>query len=97
MKVFVIAHRKKERKPEDFQPLVEAEDRRTFEYYRDGLLREVYSRSDGQGAIGVLECDSMDHARRLIADLPMVKAGLLDVDIYGAAPYRAIAQLAGQQ
>lgn len=94
MKVFVIFQRREDAKPEAFQELVGPEDKHAFGLYREDIIREVYSRDDGNGAIAVLECENVDTARRLMADLPMVKAGLLDLDIFGALPYRGIAQLA---
>lgn len=94
MKVFVILSCKAGTTQEHFQPLVDAEDRHAFALYGQDVLREMYSRADGQGAIGVLECPSVEDAKRLMSELPMVKAGLLDVEVFGAAPYRGIAQRA---
>jgi hypothetical protein len=57
---------------------------------RDEVVREIYSRTDGKGAILVLECDDEAHANRLVGELPLAKAGLLNFEIYGTKPYRGI-------
>ncbi|MBT7976464.1 MAG: superoxide dismutase [Rhodospirillaceae bacterium] len=93
MKVFVTFTRKAHATAEDFQRLIEAEDKYAFALYGGDKIREMYSRADGQGAIAVLECDDADHANALMAELPMVKKGLLDVECHGALPYAGIAAL----
>ena len=45
-------------------------------------MREFYLRADHQpGAVLVLECDDVTEAERLVAALPMAKAGLLDFEL----------------
>jgi len=51
-------------------------------------VREIYSRSDGKGALLVLEADDEEHARKILDELPMVEANMITVDIYGTKPYR---------
>jgi hypothetical protein len=92
VKVIVIAHRKEDASPEDFAPHADSEANHALGMYRDEIIREVYSRADGKGAIMVLECDDEEHAGRLVAELPLARAGLLSFDIYGARPYRGIVQ-----
>ncbi len=92
MKVVVIATRKQDAKAEDFAPYLEAEANAALALYRDDFVREIYSRADGKGAVVVLECNDVAHAERVLAQLPMVKAGLLSVEFYGVKPYRGIVQ-----
>lgn len=92
MKVVAIATRKQDAKPEDFAPHLDAEANAALSLYRDEFIREIYSRTDGKGAIVVLECNDVAHAERVLAQLPMIKAGLLSVEIYGVKPYRGIVQ-----
>ncbi len=92
MKVIVVAHRKEDAKPEEFAPYLDAEANHVLCLYRDGYVREIYSREDGKGAIVVLECDDVAHAQRLVDALPLAKAGLLRTEIYGTKPYRGIVQ-----
>jgi len=94
MKVIVIATRKEDAKPEDFAPHLEAEVKHALGMYRDEVVREIYSRADGKGAIVVLECDDIAHAERLMAGLPLAAVGLLSFEFYGTKPYRGIVQYA---
>lgn len=92
MKIVAIATRKPDAKPEAFAPYLEAESNAVMAHYRDEIVREIYSRTDGKGAVVVFECNDVAHAERLVAQLPLVKAGLLSVEIYGVKPYRGIVQ-----
>ena len=58
--------------------------------YRDEIVREIYNRTDGKGAIVVLECKDEEEAKRLVGELPLAKVGLLSFEIYGTKPYRGI-------
>lgn len=95
MKVVVIATRKQDAKPEDFAPHLEDEVKVALGMYRDEYVREIYSRSDGKGAVVVLECNDIAHAEQLMAGLPLAAAGLLSFEFYGTKPYRGIVQYAG--
>ena len=94
MKVLAIATRKADAKPEDFAPHLEPEVGVALSLYRDEFVREIYSRTDGKGAILVLECDDEAHALKLLNTLPLSEAGLLNFEIYGTKPYRGIVQYA---
>ena len=94
MKVIVIATRKQDAKPEDFEPHLDAEVKHALGMYRDEAVREIYSRADGKGAIVVLECEDVSHAERLMSGLPLAAAGLLNFEFYGTKPYRGIVQYA---
>ena len=92
MKIVAIATRKQDAKPEDFAPHLEAEVNVALTFYRDEFVREIYSRTDGKGAVIVFECSDVAHAERLFAQLPLFKAGLLSAEFYGVKPYRGIVQ-----
>lgn len=90
MKVVVVATRKADAKPEEFAPYLEEEANHALRMYRDEIVREIYNRTDGKGAIVVLECKNEEHAMQLVGELPLAKAGLLSFEIYGTKPYRGI-------
>jgi hypothetical protein len=62
--------------------------------YSEDVVREIYSRADGKGAVVVLECNDVAHAEQLMAGLPLAAAGLLTFEFYATKPYRGIVQLA---
>lgn len=88
MKVFAVATRKPGFGPEDFQPHLAAESRRAAEMYRDGHIREIYSRADGQGAVLVFEAADADAVRALMDTLPLVEKDMLTYEVYGTGAYR---------
>lgn len=51
-------------------------------------MREILRREDGKGAILLMEVASEEQARKICADLPYAKLGMLGFDIYGTLPGR---------
>lgn len=92
MKIFVVATRTG--KAEDIAPHLAAEAKKALQFVADDFFREIYSRTDGNGAILVIEADSVEAAKQRCSDLPLVAAGLLDLEFYPVGPYRAIVALA---
>ena len=92
MKVIVVATRKPDAAADAFTPYLAEESNMALSLYRDGYVREIYSRDDGKGAVVVFECDDVAHAERLFSELPLAKAGLLSAQFYGTRPYRGIVQ-----
>mgnify|MGYP001412918402 FL=1 len=90
MKIFVVATRNQDRPAEDFAPLMDPEADFALKLYKEGFIREIYSRTDGKGALVVVEADNEEEAVNKLSDLPLAKAGLLSFDIYGTTAYRGI-------
>ena len=65
--------------------LRETQQARTL--YAEGHLRQIWYRDDVPGACILWEADSEEHVRTLVATLPLVQAGLLDVTIVPLKPY----------
>jgi hypothetical protein len=86
MRVFVIAHKSEAHTADDFAAYLEAEETHCLKLYADGTMREILRRSNGKGAILVMEVDSEDQARAICADLPFAKQGMLSFDFYAALP-----------
>lgn len=94
MKIVVVATRSDKFAPEDFAPLLPAESKKALQLFSEDVVREIYSRQDGKGAILVLEADSEDAARARLAELPLAEAGMLEFDLYPVSPYRGIVAIA---
>lgn len=88
MRFVAIAHRSEKHKPEDLAPHLEAESAHALKLFADEKVRELYSRSDGKGAVLVLEAENEEEAEQILNGLPMVKLGLLSFEVYGIKPYR---------
>ena len=75
--------------------LLKAEARKAWELYQSGILRELYFTADTHEAVLMLECDSADEAPRKLAELPLVKAGLIDFRIMPLIAYPGFERLFG--
>ncbi len=78
---------------EAFEPYLEAEAARVWGLYEAGVFREIYFRADRPEAVLVLECASVEEADRVLAGLPLVKAGLITFDLLPLIPYPGFARL----
>ena len=90
MKIFVVATRNEDRPAEDFAPLMDPEADYALKLYKEGFVREIYSRTDGKGALVVVEATNEETALETLSKLPLAKAGLLSFEIYGTTAYRGI-------
>ncbi len=78
---------------ERFGPHLKAEALKVWELYQTGVLREIYFRQDRSAAVLVLECESVQAAREMLAALPLVEKGLITFDLIPLAPYPGFARL----
>jgi muconolactone delta-isomerase len=76
-----------------FQPLLQAEAERAWALYQEGLIRELYFRSDRHEAVLMLECDNLGAAAQALNSLPLVQAGLITFDLIPLEPYTGFARL----
>ena len=94
MKVLAIGHPRSGVRWEDIAPYVGEQARSVWERYEIDQVREFYLRADHQpGAVLVLECDDVMEAERLVAELPISEADLLDFEIIPLRPYMGFRQL----
>ncbi len=88
MKCLAIARVEPNTTPEKIQPHLGAEVQHAWRLYKEGTLREMYSRQDQRlGVVFVLECSSVDQARQILDELPFVRARLIDFDIVPLGPF----------
>jgi hypothetical protein len=94
VKVLAIGHPRSGVRWEDIAPYVGEQARSVWERYEIDQVREFYLRADHQpGAVLVLECDDVMEAERLVAELPISEADLLDFEIIPLRPYMGFRQL----
>jgi hypothetical protein len=60
------------------QPYLKEEVANVWRLWKAGTVRENYARADEPGVIIVFEVESVDDARRYVADFPLSKAGYLE-------------------
>ena len=94
MKVIIIATRA-DRPFSEFEPHMEKEAKQALTFMAEDFVREIYSRTDGKGAVMVCEGESEEAVVERLSQLPLVQAGLLSLEAYPVAPYRGIVAAAG--
>ena len=72
---------------EKYQPHLLDEVRHVWQAYKNGIVREIYSRQDRPGVAIILECTSVDEAKEAFADFPLVRAGLIEIDAIPLGPF----------
>jgi hypothetical protein len=77
----------------DVMKLVQEEVRVAVQLYLDGKIDQWYTRSDGKGAVLFLRCKAVDEAKALLAGLPLVKAGYIDVEYIPVVPFSGLRTL----
>ena len=62
------------------------EIRQTVQLYLNGKVREWYSRSDGRGAVFLLDVKDVAEAHAIMEGLPLAKQNLLDHEYIAVGP-----------
>jgi Muconolactone delta-isomerase len=74
------------------EALREAEFETVRGFYMEGLMRQIWLKSDGSGAVAIVEADSADAAAKRLRELPMVRDGVLQTPVVvPLAPYPGFA------
>ncbi len=73
---------------DDFAPLLEPEAERARELYAEGTFRQMWGRLDVKGAVSLIEADSLEAVRAVLATLPLAQRGMLDITVLPLAGYR---------
>ena len=93
MKILAIEKEFAGKTGEDFQPHLEAEARRVWELYKNGVIREIYFRADRTSAVLILECENLEEAKEILSTLPLVQEDLIYFDFIPLAPYPGFERL----
>lgn len=92
MKILAIEKEMSDIKDSDYGPFLEAEARKAWELYQQGLIRELYF-TDDHCAVLVLEARDKTHAREIIEQLPLVRQKLIDFELLALTAYPGFARL----
>ena len=77
----------------DVMKLVQEEVRVAVQLYLEGKVERWYTRGDGKGAVLFLRCRTAEEGRVIMADLPLVKAGYLNVEYIPVGPFSGLRNL----
>jgi hypothetical protein len=95
-KIFAVVHPVDGVQASDLDSLMQFEAAHLWSLYERGTVREVWSRTDAPGAVYVLE-STVDEARALLADQPMVRAGMVGYELAPVAAFTCFSDLFGTQ
>jgi hypothetical protein len=90
MKILVTLQTTEGTKPEDLRTYLVEENKAVWELYKTDVIREMYFRGDGQGAIFVVESANEDVTKEIFLQLPMVRDGLLKAEFILLKPFTQI-------
>ncbi len=94
MKILVLAQRRDEVSVEQMRPHFKAEVQAVWDLYARGIVREFHTRADQGGpAILTVECETVEAAQKALAELPLVKLEMIDLDLIPLAPFSNLTQL----
>lgn len=78
---------------EQVMATVPAEIRQTVQLYLDGKVREWYSRSDGRGAVLLLDTKEVAEAHAIMDGLPLGKGNMVDDEFIAVGPLMPLRML----
>jgi hypothetical protein len=93
--VIVIVTPKQGVTRQQIMTVMPSEVRETVKLYLDGKIRQWYSRSDGKGAILMIDAKTQDEARSVVETLPLSKAQLVDDEYIPVGPLMPLMGLIG--
>jgi hypothetical protein len=92
MKIIAIEKQLQALSGENVAVFYQDEARHAYALYLEGTLREIYL-TEANGAVLVLECESLVAADRILRALPLVLAGAIAFDVHELRPYRGYGRL----
>lgn len=93
MKILVIEHELPGAWAERFPRFAQEEARKVWDLHQAGLIRELYFRADRNEAVLVLECASIEEAKRTLRELPFVREGLIEFELIPLKAYPGFERL----
>jgi muconolactone delta-isomerase len=76
----IVRRRTEKFSDEDFAPMLEPEAEAVRTLYAQGIVRAIWSREDTPGAVTLIEADSPDRAREVVASYPLMQKGMLELE-----------------
>jgi len=88
MQFMVLSSRHTEQYGEaDFDAVIQAETQRIRQFYADGVVRQIWLRSDLPGACFLIEAPDEHTAQSTVSALPMARSGLSNFTVIPLRPY----------
>jgi hypothetical protein len=81
---------------EQVMPHVKAEAAAVWDKYTTEIVRSIYYIADNSGAILMCESANLETMQEIAAQFPMVKAGVLKIEVLPLKPYTGFESLFAQ-
>ena len=79
--------------PADYAPHLLNEIKHGWALIKSDIIREIYMRQDHPGVVFIVEAESVEQAKEICDDFPLVKAGLIDFQYIPFSNYLFVEQL----
>ena len=93
MQYLAVLKVKPETKGEQLGPLMKPEAAKAWEMTTSGALRSIHYIKGPAGAVLMFEAAAEKEVSTLVGELPLVRAGLVSVEILSLVPYAGFASL----
>ncbi|WP_271765027.1 hypothetical protein [Aquimarina algiphila] len=93
MQILAIDKMKEGVNDEILTPHLPQELAATINLYLEEKIRTFYFRKDRPGVVFILECESIEEARKTLDQLPLVQEGLLDFEYIPLGPLEPLKML----
>lgn len=75
------------------KPHVQAEAQKVWEKYSADVVRSIHYIADMSGAVLMCEAESLSAMQKIASEFPMVKAGVLEMEVLPLKPYTGLESL----
>ncbi len=93
MKILALEKEYPGKTAQEFREYAEAEARKAWDLYQSDSIREIYFRGDQNSAVIMLECEDLQEAEAVLAELPFVKNKLIRFELIPLVPYPGFERL----
>lgn len=77
MQILAILNGAEGKAPETFLLYQHEEEQVVWRHWKNGLIRQMWFRTDRIGAVFIMEAESVEAVRAILPEFPMVRDGLL--------------------
>jgi len=87
MKILAFEHKLPGATADQFQQYANDETSKVSEYLQTGIIHELYFRADKDEAVLILDCQSIDKARKILEALPFARENLITFELLPLKAY----------
>lgn len=93
MKILAIEKELKEKDHTNFEPHLKSEALNVWELVKDDIIREIYFDALKHTAVIILECESVEVAKNVLTNLPLVREKFITFEFIPLTAYNGFERL----